>query len=107
MATQKPSLTPWNEKDVNKPEKFIVYSPCRINCEDGNGANPYKRGDEVTVFGNTKKDLYFQNKIMYTDDFKAVDAFEKETKKSFGKSDIDADAASAQASQEKLTKKNK
>ncbi|MFA5803674.1 MAG: hypothetical protein WC879_03430 [Melioribacteraceae bacterium] len=83
MKTQEPKLTPWNEKEVNSPEKFKVYSPCRINTEDGNGAKPYARGDEVTVFGNTKKDLYFQNKIMYSKDFDAVDAYEKEMKLSF------------------------
>lgn len=106
MALQEPKLTPWDEKKVNTPEKFKVYSSCRINCEDGNGAKPYKRGDDVTVFGNTKKDLYFQNKIMYPEDFEAVDAYEKEQKKAFsGKPE--ATKESAADSNEKLTGKKK
>lgn len=103
MALEKPKLTPWNEKDADKPSEFKVYSPCRINCEDGNGAKPYQRGDKVTVFGNTKRDLYFQNKIMYPKDFDAVDAYEKETKSALKDLEIEVDAKSAAASQEKIT----
>lgn len=80
MALQEPKLTPWVEKDRDKPEEFKVFKSCRINCEDGHGAKAYQKGDKVTVFGNTKKDLYFQNKIMYPKDFDAVVTYEFEIK---------------------------
>lgn len=94
MALQELRLTPWNEKDRDKPEEFKVFKSCRINCEDGHGAKAYQKGDKVTVFGNTKKDLYFQNKIMYPKDFDAVVAYENEMKTSFEtKPEAESDAA--------------
>jgi len=94
MALEQPKLTPWNEKEVGKLEEFIVYSPTRINSEDGQGALSYKRGEKIKLHGNTKKDLYFQNKIMYPKDFEAVDEYEKEMKTAYkGKVEVNTDSA--------------
>lgn len=80
---EKPKITPWDEENINKMEPFIVFKPVRIDLEDGKGARPFNKGDKVSVRGTVKKDLYFQNKIMYAKDFDAVVGFEKKNKLSF------------------------
>jgi len=79
----KPKITPWDEATINKVETFKVFKPTRINTNDGKGCRPYKKGEEVSLSGSAKKDLYFQNKIFYPEDFEKVVAFEKASKKNF------------------------
>ena len=102
-----PKLTPWEEKNIGTPEQFKVYKPCRINLGNGKGARAYQRGETVTVFGEQKKELYFQNKIMYPKDFDAVMSFEKSQKK-VSKEDLKppGDKESSDESTKNLSKKN-
>lgn len=102
----KPKLKQWVEKDLNLAEEFIVFTPCRINANDGKGAKAYAKGQPVTLLGPIKKELYFQNKIMYKKDFDLVVAFEKEQKQKFSGSP-EVSKESAEDSQKDLkSKKN-
>jgi hypothetical protein len=101
---EKPKITPWVEGNINEVEEFVVFKPTRIDIGDGKGAKAYSKGQPVKVGGNVKKDLYFQNKILYKKDFEAVVAYEKEAKEKFSGSP-DALKDSAAASQEALSGK--
>lgn len=73
---EKPKITPWNETTLDVMEEFIVFKPTRIDPGDGKGARGFNKGDTVKLSGFAKKDLYFQNKIMYKKDYEAVVAYE-------------------------------
>lgn len=80
---EKPKITLWDESKVDEQEEFVVFKPVRINTGSNSGAKGYAKGDTVKVSGSVKKDLYFQNKIMYKKDYDKVTAFEKEMKENF------------------------
>lgn len=101
---EKPKITPWNEEEIDKMESFIVFKPVRIDLEDGKGARPFAKGAKVSVRGTVKKDLYFQNKIMYEKDFAAVVEYEKKNKSTFsGLPEVSKESAAL--SQENAKKK--
>lgn len=79
---EKPNIKPLDMNNINKDEKFIVFKPCWI-AQSGKASAPFKKGDEVTLTGESKKDLYYQNKIMYPGDFEKVVAYEKESKENY------------------------
>lgn len=98
-----PKITPWNEKNINTPEEFIVFKPVRIDTGEGKGARPFMKGAKVKVTGFVKKDLYFQNKIMYPKDYEAVTAYEKAA----GKFDVKPSASKESAAEsQNLLKRN-
>lgn len=74
-AIKKPEIKKWNEDNKNNDEEFIVGKPCRIALP-GQNARAYKRGEPVTLKGGLKKDLYFQNKVFYKEDWPAVKEYE-------------------------------
>jgi hypothetical protein len=77
----KPKITPWNESNIDKPENFKCYRPFRLNRKDGQPTKSYTKGETVeNLIGSIKKDLYFQNKIMFEKDFNAVVEYEKGVK---------------------------
>jgi hypothetical protein len=79
---EKPKITPWNQDKINEEEEFIVFKPCRIAVA-GKPARAFKKNESVSLKGGVKKDLYFQNKILYPKDFEAVVKYETEQKEKF------------------------
>lgn len=100
---EKPTIKPWNEKDIEKPEQFVVVQPVRI-APPGQAAKRYTTGEKVTLNGMIKKELYFRNLIMYPEDYEKVKAYEQATKQKFS-GHPEATKESAVASQEVLKKK--
>jgi hypothetical protein len=79
---EKPRITQWNQDKINEEEEFLVFKPCRI-ATAGKPARAFKKGETVSLKGGVKKDLYFQNKILYPKDFEAVVKYEAEQKEKF------------------------
>jgi hypothetical protein len=79
---EKPKITPFDQGQINEEEEFKVFKPCRIAVA-GKPARAFKKGESVSLKGGVKKDLYFQNKVLYAKDFDAVVKYESEQKEKF------------------------
>lgn len=75
---EKPIIRALDLKSLEREEeqKFIVFKPCWV-AANGKPSEPKKKGDPVSLKGNQVKDLYYQNKIMYPEDYEKVVAYEK------------------------------
>ena len=81
---EKPIIRALDLKAIEREEEqeFIVFKPCWV-AANGKPSEPKKKGDKVLLKGNQVKDLYYQNKIMYEEDFNKVVAFEKDSNEDY------------------------
>lgn len=100
---ERPTLKQWVEKNVDVQEKFKVVTAVRI-AQPGQPAKKFSAGQDVTLSGMIKKELYFRGMIMYPDDYAKVKEYEAATKEQFSEKP-EATKEAAEASTQTLKKK--